>query len=337
MKEVCITAAEERQRLDKFLKRYLPEAESSFLYKMLRKKNITLNEKKATGKELLKTGDTVRIWFSDETFERFRGTKDETGKNDERKVRKRIRPLEPSRIVYEDEQLLIINKPAGILSQKADSGDVSINEMLRAYLEEKGELTPERMRMYAPSVVNRLDRNTSGLIIAAKTLTAARELSEALKKRTLEKFYLALVKGKVEKSDRIRAWLIKDPRTNTVRILDAETENADPIETTIEPLLYRTDIDCTLLKVGLITGKTHQIRSHLASIGHPLAGDVKYGESSLNRQMAEKYHLKRQFLHAWKITFPAEDTWKALSGRTVTAPLAQELQEVLGPDGKRIR
>ena len=306
------------QRLDKYLQKYLNLAPKSFLYKMLRKKNIVLNGKKAEGSEKLKNGDVIRLYLSEETLEKFH----ESRKADQY-------PRWPGlEIVYEDRQLLLVNKPAGMLSQKADPKDVSLNEYLVGYLLESGQVTPESLAGFTPGVCNRLDRNTSGLVIGAKTLVAAQEMGRLLKERRAGKYYLALVKGQVTRKERIRGWLAKDEAKNQARISREPLENGAPIETAYEPLAANKEM--TLLKVELVTGKTHQIRSHLAGIGHPLAGDRKYGDAAFNRYFRETYGLNSQFLHSWQIEFPVmEPPLESVSQRTITAKPPKLFQKIL--------
>ena len=306
------------QRLDKYLQKYLNLAPKSFLYKMLRKKNIVLNGKKAEGSEKLKNGDVIRLYLSEETLEKFH----ESRKADQY-------PRWPGlEIVYEDRQLLLVNKPAGMLSQKADPKDVSLNEYLVGYLLESGQVTPESLAGFTPGVCNRLDRNTSGLVIGAKTLVAAQEMGRLLKERRAGKYYLALVKGRVTRKERIRGWLTKDETKNQARISREPLENGAPIETAYEPLAANKEM--TLLKVELVTGKTHQIRSHLAGIGHPLAGDRKYGDAAFNRYFRETYGLNSQFLHSWQIEFPVmEPPLESVSQRTITAKPPKLFQKIL--------
>ena len=306
------------QRLDKYLQKYLNLAPKSFLYKMLRKKNIVLNGKKAEGSEKLKNGDVIRLYLSEETLEKFH----ESRKADQY-------PRWPGlEIVYEDRQLLLVNKPAGMLSQKADPKDVSLNEYLIGYLLESGQMAPESLAGFTPGVCNRLDRNTSGLVIGAKTLAAAQEIGRLLKERRAGKYYLALVKGRVTRKERIRGWLTKDETKNQARISREPLENGAPIETAYEPLAANKEM--TLLKVELVTGKTHQIRSHLAGIGHPLAGDRKYGDAAFNRYFRETYGLNSQFLHSWQIEFPVmEPPLEGVSQKSVTAKPPKLFQKIL--------
>ena len=257
MREVTIGAKESGQRFSKFLEKYFKEAQTSFLYKMLRKKNIKLNDKKATGSEMLQTGDKVTVYFSDETFEKFRG-----------ETKKVIYPVIDLDIVYEDEDVLIVNKPAGMLSQKAKPQDVTLVEYILGYLQKKGEWSPKDS--LKPGICNRLDRNTSGLVIAGKSLRGLQKMSELLKDRTMDKYYLTIVEGVMKEHSVVRGYLKKDEQTNRVQIFSEDGEGRVWIETGYEPL--RTNGTVTLLKVKLVTGKTHQIRGHLASLGHPLLG-----------------------------------------------------------------
>lgn len=304
MKEFMISRNEENQRLDKYLKKLLPNASTGFLYKMIRKKNITLNGKKVEGKELLKTGDQVKLFFSDETFEKFHA--DTKNLQSEFEELSKL-PMRGLQIVYEDENILIADKPADMLSQKANPTDISANEYLLGYLIRTDALTFENYQTFHPSVCNRLDRNTTGLLLMGKTLLGAQQLSELLRTRALEKYYLAVVAGRMEKGDSLTGYLIKNEATNEVRIFtelpqSTEDNTVSRIRTDYRPLAWRDDL--TLLEVHLITGKTHQIRAHLASIGHPVIGDPKYGNLRANQKYLPKFHVRHQLLHAYKLVFP---------------------------------
>ena len=318
MRELTVTEKDCAQQLIKYLSKYMEEAPKSFFYKMLRKKNIVLNQKKADGSEKLKTGDTIRLYLAEETIEKFRKTPEKPAAGKQVKYPK----LD---IVYEDEKVIFLNKPAGVLSQKAKETDVSLTEALGAYLSEKnaGEET-----MFRAGLCNRLDRNTSGLILAGKTVAATQQLSELIAERAVGKYYLTVVKGTVPETERIRGYLTKNERTNRVSIQREQQGDAVYIETAYRPLCAGRG--CTLLEVELVTGKSHQIRSHLASIGHPLAGDTKYGDAEFNRRFREKYGLKCQLLHSWKAVFPKlTGTLSDLSGKTFTAPLPSSVRRIL--------
>lgn len=408
MREIVMTALQAGMRLDHFLERSLREAHAGFIYKMLRKKNITLNGHKAHGNEKLEAGDMVRLYFAEETLEKLcggavpgveavpgrnralpaekpyalengapgrdapgsevSGGKAPGGEAPGRKVSGRGGreqreialpfPTFPSsvRILYEDEHVLLVSKPAGMLTQKAKPGDLSLNEYAIGYLLREGAITRRELQTVRPSVCNRLDRNTSGIVAIGKTVRGLQALSALFRDRTVSKHYQALVCGEVKSGQKIDGWLVKDARTNTVRILDREEKGAQRIRTSYTPeqavCLTKTPgafagRECTgrsdgtgfqkrqpvltLLDVDLLTGRSHQIRAHLASVGHPVAGDPKYGDARVNAYLARRFSVRRQLLHAGRLTFPVMDPpLEKLSGRTFTAPLPADFRRVMG-------
>ncbi len=327
MKVQIIGENEAGQRLDKYLKKLLPEAPSGFLYKMLRKKNITLNGKKASGSEMTNRGDEVKLFLSDETFGKFSGGKKERGQS-------RWTGAAP-RIVYEDRHVLILDKPAGVRSQPDSSGAPSMVEFVTDYLLKSGALTEEQLRTFHPSVVNRLDRNTSGLIAAGKTLAGLQELSEAIRERRVKKYYLCVAAGIITEGADIKGYLHKDSRTNTVSVTDVPQEGSSFIETRYEPV--SDNGLCTLLRVELITGRTHQIRAHLASIGHPLLGDAKYGTDGNSRKLAGEFGLKHQLLHSCEMKFGEEKgALSGLSGKRILSEAPEIFRTVMKTDRRNI-
>ena len=320
MKEIIISADQSSQRFDKYLKRVITGESSGFIYKMLRKKNITLNGKKADGTEILSVGDSVKFFFSDDTFEKVTegklrttvgaadGVSAPNGKSEGMPIKGKsvLKNLVAGvssdiNVVSEDDDILIINKPIGVLSQKATGGDISINEMALSYLYEKNAVTEESYMMFHPSVVNRIDRNTSGLILFGKTLKGSQYLSKLLSDRDILKLYRCVVKGRVDKETVLKGYLKKDEATNRVVIKDNPFEDAKYIETGLKPVAYSKDGLLTLCEVHLITGKSHQIRAHLAHIGHPLVGDYKYGDKAFNDGYKAKYKIMSQLLHSYRI------------------------------------
>ncbi len=318
MKELTIRTNEAGQRLDKFLSKYMNRAPKSFLYKMLRKKNITLNGKKAQGKEILSAGDTVKLFLSDDTIRNFSEHKEFMSCGTAVGSGMDMRKLD---IIYEDAHTLFINKPVGMLSQKAKPEDVSLVEYLTSYLISSGQITREELCTFHPAVCNRLDRNTSGIVAAGKSMAALQELNAMFRDRRIRKYYLCLVSGTVEQGARLQGYLEKNEKTNRVSVRSGKGNAISPgsfIETEYRPL--RSGGGTTLLEVHLITGKTHQIRAHLASEGHPLIGDYKYGDRKLNDRFRQDYSLRSQMLHSYRLCFPAcTDELASLSGKELLA------------------
>lgn len=386
MKEFTIGGLNAGQRFDKYLTKLLPGASKSFIYKMLRKKNITLNGKKADGNEKLAACDVVRIFFADDTYNKFAGnntqtiqdtgnqadyidsnkTKNNNAKNSNVKSDKvksnKARVLKECgipEIVFEDKDILLINKPSGMLSQKAQPDDYSLVEYVADYLLESGYLSQEDLKIFHPGICNRLDRNTSGLVAAGKTMAGLQNMSLAFKERTLHKYYICLVKGQITNRAMINGYLVKDSKNNKVTIYKynefdtaadisaikgaQDKSEALPVETEYIPVKYSDKL--TLLKVNLITGRSHQIRAHLASIGHPIIGDIKYGNKNINALYKGKYNISDQMLHAYELDIPKEldipekglniktdipkEFIKVIKGENIWEPGIQEVLEAL--------
>ena len=299
MKEFIIQKNEENQRFDKYLKKLLPNATTSFLYKMMRKKNIVINKKKVEGNEKLKVGDVVSIFLSDETFDKFHMDLETLKKEYDALKSLNLKGL---KIIYEDSEMIVADKPYNMLSQKASDKDLSANEYLLGYMINNGELSFEEFQTFKPSVVNRLDRNTTGLLLFGKTLNALQQLGEGIRERSIEKYYRAIVAGEFKEELQLKGYLLKDEKTNKVSYHKEQVEGSDYIETGVKPVLCKNGL--TLVEIHLITGKTHQIRLHLSTIGHPILGDMKYGDEKVNKKYYESHKVNHQLLHAYRLEFP---------------------------------
>lgn len=323
MREIIVTKAEAGQRFDRFLGRYLPEASSGFIHKMLRKKNIKLNAGRADGSEKIKEGDAIQIFFAEETLRKFTGEDRTAGPltEEEKKLRAQVR------LLYSSDDVLIFHKPAGMLTQKAKRDDDSLNDYLLDYCRTQMGMTEEMFRRFRPSVANRLDRNTSGIVLCGVTTAGLQELARLLRERGMEKYYLCIVQGALREDRKIRGWLYKDEKKNTVTLLTHPAKGAEPVETWYQVLAASSR--ATLLKVRLITGKSHQIRAHLASEGHPVLGDYKYGSRKENDILKRTTGINYQMLHSYEIRMPGgqmEDE------NTAIVTMAGQAGE---PDGKK--
>lgn len=329
MKEFIITDIEAGQRFDRYLVKCMPNVSKSFLYKMLRKKNITLNGKKADGSEKMLKGDKINIFFSDETFEKFSKTDSNVSCNIETEA-SAVLPVKLD-ILYEDANLLIVNKPSGMLSQKAKPQDISLVEYINAYLLKSGHLSELSANTFHAGVCNRLDRNTSGIVVAGKTISGLQRMTEAFRERSIAKYYICAVNGLIKERSLISGWLYKDEKNNKVTIYTGKSENipkkAVYIETEYIPIAANSKM--TFLKVHLITGRTHQIRAHLSFIGHSIIGDMKYGNKKSNDYFYKNYKIENQMLHSYELNLEPDSQLALDDGLCIRTQVPPEFLKVL--------
>lgn len=338
MRELEINENGSGKRLDKYCSQYLQNAPSGFVYKMLRKKNITLNGKKASGSEKLVPGDVIKLFFSEETITKFgnQAVRDKEGSSNE--YLKAYSSIKNIIIVHEDDNIILVNKPAGVLSQKAEISDCSLNEWLIGYLLETGAVSTDSLVSFRPSICNRIDRNTSGLVICAKTLAGARQMAVILKDRSIHKYYRTIVSGIADKPYHGTALMSeKDTDRNMVSVKKSNknsgtdsNEHMISVETAFVPLAVNRHDNLSYLEVELITGKTHQIRAHLSSLGFPLVGDRKYGTKTINDIYEKKFHIHSQMLHSYRIEFPQmPEPFADISGKSFIAEIPDKMNNLI--------
>ena len=287
MRTLMIKQNDAGQRLDKFLAKAVKALPKSLMYKSIRTKKIKVNRKRTEIGYILEEGDTVELFLAEEFFT-------------ERAVEEAFMKLTPHLdIVYEDEHILLLDKQPGLIVHSDDEEEVNtLISHVKAYLYRKGEYNPADEQSFAPALCNRIDRNTGGIVIAAKTAEALRVMNEKIRNDELSKFYLAAVHGKLPKRvDTLHGWLKKDAASNMVDVITTPRPGYKEIITKYRVLEEKRDL--SLVEVELVTGRTHQIRAHLSSIGHPLLGDGKYG---INRD-DKKIGYKFQALFAYRLEF----------------------------------
>ena len=299
MKILTVGKNDAGQRLDKFLTKAVKGLPKSMMYKSIRTKKIKPNRRRAEPDTMLAEGDEIQLFIRDEFF----GSPEDDGG-----ALYRIKPSLD--IVYEDENVILINKRPGVLVHEDDEGrDNTLLMHLRAYLCQKGEYDPASEQSFAPSFCNRIDRNTGGIVIAAKNAAALREMDERIRAREVKKFYLCAVHGTMPKrADVLEAYLRKDERTNTVDVIDHPAKGYLTIKTGYRVLAEKNGD--SLLEIELFTGRTHQIRAHMAHIGHPLLGEGKYGVNRNDRRAGYRH----QALVSYRLRFDFSDGGGVLSG-----------------------
>ncbi|MCI6610360.1 MAG: RluA family pseudouridine synthase [Ezakiella sp.] len=299
------------QRIDRFLLKLMPNANKNFMMRMLREKKIKLNKEKADPSKFIQEGDSIQIYFSDETFDKF-SYKEEKSKNNIK--------LD---IVYEDENIAILDKPSGVLCHFANNlKEPNLVDSFISYLTDKREYNPRDEHSFVPSLCNRLDRNTSGLVIAAKNAESLRKINELIKEHKIKKYYFAIVKGELIYDGYMENSYSKNENKNMMN-LEKNLNSGKMMKSKISTI--KSGKDFSLIKVELITGKTHQIRLQLKTLGAPIIGDNKYGDIDFNNKLNVK-NTNHQKLVSGEIVFPKiEGNLSYLSNKKFVSKYKSEL------------
>ncbi len=314
MTEVIVGKNDAGQRADRFLSKAYPNLKSSLVNKLMRKKRIKLNGAKTEPNVILKEGDVFRFYLSEELLSK----KPIVRENDFREIPPEVE------VIYEDENILLADKPAGLVvhEDNDNTADTLINRIL-SYLYQKGEYVPEDENSFTPALVNRIDRNTEGIVIAAKNAESLRILNQKLRDRELTKLYLCAVVGTPKPPQGVLcAYLKKLPDENRVIISDKPQAGYLTIKTAYRTLKSRGEL--SLVEVDLLTGRTHQIRAHFAHIGHALLGDGKYGDNAVNKRFGAKTQALCSYKLIFRFTTPAGQL-QYLNGREFTVKNADKL------------
>jgi 23S rRNA pseudouridine955/2504/2580 synthase len=314
MIKVKITANEEKQRLDRFLKKYFKNAPLSYIYKLVRK-NVKVNGRRVPENTILKLGDEVTIYISKEEADSF------MPKNSIKSSKRQFG------IAYEDDNIIIVEKPYGLLTHgTSEEKRNTLTNQVIGYLIETQAYNPKKDITFAPSPVNRLDRNTTGLVIFGKNYASLKSLNKMMREREhIKKYYLTIVSGEVNRELKLTDRMTKDIENN--KIVVNRDISGKLMETIARPLVSKGEY--TLLEVELITGRTHQIRAHLAKAGYPIIGDAKYGDPHVNNRMRKQFALTTQFLHSYRLYFNDSLTpLENMKGKEIISSLPKKLKSI---------
>lgn len=341
MREIIITANDSGRRLDRFLRKYLPGASLGEVYKVIRK-DVKVDSKRRGESYILNEGEILSLYLSDETLSAFGAPGSSNGS--------RLPKASPARrtfgIVYEDENILIADKPFGLLTH-GDSREKKnhLANQVKDYLIASGSYDPRSEKVFVPAPVNRLDRNTTGAVLFGKTSAAMRELNRMIREDDIRKFYMTIACGRIDGEMHLGGSLVKDEAANKVTISGGNDGKA--VETIVRPLevlSFGGGLSATLCEVELVTGRSHQIRAHLAGTGHPLIGDSKYatrGAAEVNNYVNKNFGLTTQLLHAGRLEFLSSaaesESLGYLAERAFDSPAPKRFREIFaGLGGKKI-
>ena len=322
MIKLTITENQSGQRLDRFLKKYFDNAPLSLIYKMIRK-DVKVNGKRSTKEAMVNTGDEITLYISEEEGEKLQ------------KPRRQVKAKKQFTIAYEDENILIAEKPFGLLTHgdKTEKKNHLANQVVD-YLIQQGSYNPRLDRTFTPAPAGRLDRNTTGLVMFGKSGPALQELNRLIREiDDIGKFYLTIATGRLEQPLHLQDKMTKDQEKNMISVMSMDAEEGKVMETLVTPLetAQYNGRWFTLVKVEIITGRTHQIRAHLAKAGHPVIGDTKYGRPQINQMMQKDFGLNTHLLHAWQLEFRPVDEDRMLaymSGKTVESTLPKDFARI---------
>ena len=317
MKQFTATANDEGVRMSRFVQSVTRGLPTSLLYKSFRNKRVKVNGKRAAPEDRLRAGDLIELYINDEFFP--------PAGSAPTKPAKKAPAQPPVTVVYEDADIAVLYKPAHLLCHSDRTGDANLVDAFAQYLEQKGEYDPHSEQRFKPGICNRLDRGTEGLVIAAKSYAALRDMNEIIRTDLLKKEYYTITVG-IPQSGRFTAWWEHDEKNNKVSIHAHQAQDGHRKQIITDVDVLRTAGPFALCRIGLVTGRTHQIRAHLAYLGKPVLGDIKYG----NRKMNQRTGAKAQALCAVRLSFlqiPPENTLHGLSGKVIKLKDPQILRQ----------
>ena len=317
MKQFTAAANDEGVRMSRFVQSVTRGLPTSLLYKSFRNKRVKVNGKRAAPEDRLRAGDLIELYINDEFFP--------PAGSAPTKPAKKAPAQPPVTVVYEDADIAVLYKPAHLLCHSDRTGDANLVDAFAQYLEQKGEYDPHSEQRFKPGICNRLDRGTEGLVIAAKSYAALRDMNEIIRTDLLKKEYYTITVG-IPQSGRFTAWWEHDEKNNKVSIHAHQAQDGHRKQIITDVDVLRTAGPFALCRIGLVTGRTHQIRAHLAYLGKPVLGDIKYG----NRKMNQRTGAKTQALCAVRLSFlqiPPENTLHGLSGKVIKLKDPQILRQ----------